>query len=393
MQLYPDKMKVNLIVPCGGSGKRCGLDHNKLFEPIMGEPMIFHTLTPFVNNERISKIILPCSIEDINKFNEIIKQFGDDGRIITIAGGKTRSESVYNATQYIDKDCNIVLIHDGARPYVKAQLIDNVIDSVITHGSAVAAIMVTDTLSYADDNNQIIGYPNRDKCYRIQTPQGFIAKELIAAYRNANQDGIISKFTDESSLMQYYGSSPYIVDGDDDNIKITFNTDFHRVCGYNYRIGCGYDTHRLVEGRQLIIGGIQVEHDKGLLGHSDADVLIHAIMDALLACADMRDIGVLFPDNSQEYKNIDSKILLTEVNEILQRKHLIIINISAVIMAQKPKLSHYIPLMADCMASILNISPNDINISATTTEGLGFIGREEGIGVRCVALCKYNESK
>ncbi len=175
-----------------------------------------------------------------------------------------------------------------------------------------------------------------------------------------------------------------LVSGDKNNIKITSKEDLP----VSYRSGIGYDTHRLVKGRKLILGGIEIPHDKGLLGHSDADVLTHAITDSILSASGERDIGVLFPDNDAKYKDIYSISLLKEVYRIITAKGYSVVNISAVVMAEKPKLRDYIPLMAKKLADTLGIDETSVNISATTTEGIGLVGREEGISSKAVCLLK-----
>jgi 2-C-methyl-D-erythritol 2,4-cyclodiphosphate synthase len=266
-----------------------------------------------------------------------------------------------------------VLIHDGARPYVSEEIISDSIEKVRLYGSGVSAVKETNSLKVTENGDTYA--VNRDNYYIIQTPQTFNTQKLKLAYK------LNSSATDDSEIYEKAGNKVALCKGDYANKKLTSPSDF---APSSFRIGHGFDVHQLVENRKLILGGIEIPHDKGLLGHSDADALIHAIMDALLSAVGKRDIGCLFPDNDNTFKDIDSKILLRKVMQEI--KPYTPVNISAVIMAQKPKMSPHIDQMRSALASILEIDIEDINVSATTTEKLGIVGEEKGIACSAVAL-------
>lgn len=382
MKSWAVVMKVNVIIPCGGSGSRANMGKNKILCELEGDILIKKTLSAFLNNSKITKIILPININEAEAFKEIIKTINFN--IVLCSGGKTRSASVNSALAYCDDDCDIILIHDGARPYVSQKLIETCIVEAQIHGSAIAATPTTDTIAKID-NWKIIEIPMRNQLYNLQTPQAFKAEQIKLAYAKAQ-----SEFTDDSGVYNRYIAPAHIVLGETNNKKITTNEDF--IINQDVRVGCGYDTHRLVENRKLILGGIEIEHDKGLLGHSDADVLTHAIMDAILTACGKRDIGVYFPDTDNNYKNISSITLLEKVMGIINNDYFYIHNISAVLMCEKPKLATILPIIANNLANILKINTDMISISATTCEGIGLIGREEGIACHVICSCFKNKT-
>ncbi|MBQ0099271.1 MAG: 2-C-methyl-D-erythritol 2,4-cyclodiphosphate synthase, partial [Firmicutes bacterium] len=323
----------------------------------------------------IDNIIITASKEDEKEIKALVS---NNAKVVL--GGKTRTESVKNALNEIED--GIVLIHDGARPFCSQRIINEIIESVKTFGSGITAIPTRDTVCMVEDN-KICGYVGKEGLYQVQTPQAFLVKDIKKAYEKAGKE----IFNDDGEVYLEHISTPHLVVGDKNNIKLTYHEDFEvfndlGVC----RVGVGFDCHKLVENRKLILGGITIPHDKGLLGHSDADVLTHAIMDAILASASMRDIGFYFPDKDPKYKDADSILLLKEVLTMIYEKGLKVKSISATIMAEKPKLLNHIPNIVSNLSKVLEISTDNIGILATTLEGLGFVGREEGICVSASAV-------
>ena len=234
-----------------------------------------------------------------------------------------------------------------------------------------------------EDKNGKVKYLGKDNLYSVQTPQAFLVKDIKKAYSLAKD----KTFNDDGEVYSKYIGDIHTVKGDAKNVKLTFKEDFDVLSQTNAcRFGTGFDCHKLVSGRDLILGGIKIPHSKGLLGHSDADVLTHAIMDAILSASAMRDIGYHFPDTDKKYKDISSIKLLKQVMKIIGKENYKVKSISAVIMAEKPKLLKYIPLITENLASVLKIDKSMVGIGATTLEGLGFVGREEGICVNATAL-------
>lgn len=378
---------VNVIIPCGGKGERCGLGKNKLFAMIGDCSVIEKTLNKFVYLPQVNRIILPCSQCDEPLFRKITDRIICDCEIVFCTGGQTRTESVKNALTHITDNCDIITVHDGARPFVSDTIINASIDSAIKYGSGIAGYNSPDTLAIIDGDNCIVDVPTRANCAIIQTPQSFKASELFVAYSKIT---MTDNFTDDSGVYSKYIGNPHISTGSPDNRKITYAQDLN--LHENMFVGIGYDTHRLVPKRDLVLGGINIPYKLGLLGHSDADVLTHAIMDAILNACGEKDIGVLFPDTDAKYKGIESIKLLDYVCKLINSKGYRIKNISAVIICEQPKMAPIIADMRHNLAKIMEIDYDSINISATTTEGLGWTGREEGIASRAVCLC-YKTTK
>lgn len=366
-----------VIIPAAGSGERAGKD--KILFNTGGLPLISRTLMPFLLSPLIHKIIITANAENKEKIDLIISNLQTDKEIITVSGGKTRTESVRNALPYA-QDCYITLIHDGARPFVSESIIENVLRAAESDGAAVAAVPLVDTVKKVK-SGKVVKTVDRSEYVSVQTPQAFRTKDIIKAYEMA-ADGV---FTDDSALYERFIGKVSVVDGSYLNIKITTPEDFARFFPKGFRIGAGYDVHPFAEGRKLILGGVEIPHDKGLSGHSDADCLVHAVMDAILTASGNRDIGVLFPATDSKYLNISSLILLEKVFALISEQGYKINNISAEIIAEKPKLAGYIPKMIENMADILKTDRNNISIAATTSEGLGITGQERAIAVHAVA--------
>jgi 2-C-methyl-D-erythritol 4-phosphate cytidylyltransferase/2-C-methyl-D-erythritol 2,4-cyclodiphosphate synthase len=372
-------MRVTAIIPAAGSGSRTGLNYNKILLTIGAETVLSMTLRPFILSPIVTKIVIAANKSDISTINNIVSRLSADKPIIVIEGGKNRTESVKNSLIEAE-DSDIILIHDGARPFVTNKLITDVAEAAENYGGATAAVPVTDTLKRVK-NEIAVETPDRSEFYAAQTPQGFKTTELLRAYEAADDES----FTDDTALYERYIGAVRIVEGDPKNVKITTENDLTRFFPLGYRVGVGYDVHPLVEGRKLIIGGVEIPHHKGLYGHSDADVLTHAIMDALLTAAGKRDIGILFPDNDNQYLNANSLHLLREVYIIISKEGFKVSNVSVEIIAEKPRLASYIPIMQANIAKVLEIESDKVSIAATTSEGLGITGGEQAMAAHAVA--------
>ncbi|MBO5713371.1 MAG: 2-C-methyl-D-erythritol 2,4-cyclodiphosphate synthase, partial [Clostridia bacterium] len=222
--------------------------------------------------------------------------------------------------------------------------------------------------------------------YFAKTPQAFMVNDLKKAYSLCENEEF---FTDDAGVYCNYVGKCKLVEGGEDNVKLTYPEDFNTVS--EIKVGTGFDLHKLVENRKLILGGIEIPHDKGLLGHSDADVLTHAIMDALLSSLSMRDIGYHFSDKDAEFKDISSMVLLERVMKMITDAGYVVNNVSAVVMAEKPKMAKFVPSITENLAKAMNISVNNLGITLTTLEGIGVVGREEGIAVQ--AYCSVKKAK
>ena len=366
-------MKVSLILTCAGRGERAKQNKNKLLVDVLGKNLIERSLSPFISSGLIDQYIITASKED---FEEISKKFSNIALIVE--GGATRTNSVANALSKVSGD--IVLIHDGARPFVTKRIIADCIESAKTFGSGITVYPSRDTIVRSDD--EIKDYLGKSQLYLVQTPQAFDTAKIKNAYSQIGD----KTFNDDGEIYLNFIGAPKTILGDANNLKITYPEDYELLyTSGDLRFGTGFDCHKLVENRKLILGGIEIPNDKGLLGHSDADVLTHAIMDAMLSSLALKDIGYHFSDKDVNYKDANSMHLLSNVLDMITEKGYAVKNISATIMAEKPKLLNYIPTITKSLADALKVDFSSFDIGATTLEGLGFVGREEGICVHATA--------
>ncbi len=370
----------------GGSGTRMHASKNKVLLPLAGVPILIRSICAF--EELSDRIIVVIRRDDAAQAREILDRYGYSG-IQLVYGGDTRQASVYAGLKALPEGCESVMIHDGARCLVDRDVIERCRESIEKHGNGIASIPVTDTIKTVLEDGRADYTLERDKLRAMQTPQGFRVSDIMQAHEYAMQTGFIG--TDDASLLEHMGLPVYLTEGNTCNIKITRPEDMMIAQNYiqapvRMHVGHGYDVHQLVEGRPLILCGVQIPHTHGLLGHSDADVALHALMDAMLGACTLGDIGHLFPDTDGAYLNISSMILLKRVREKLESTGASLVNADITICAQKPKLAPYIQQMREQIASCLDMSPNCISVKATTTEHLGFEGRMEGISATAVVL-------
>ena len=310
-----------------------------------------------------------------------------------VQGGATRADSVRNGLAAATGE--LVAIHDAARPFISAEVITAALTAAAASGAAAPAVPVKDTIKQAVPGDGktvpeaclVRSTPDRSTLYAVQTPQCFDRAAYLAALDELDEASA-RLVTDDCSLFELTGRPVELVQGDYANIKITTREDLPRTenGGKKMRIGHGYDVHRLVEGRKLILGGVEVPYEKGLLGHSDADVLAHAVMDAVLGAAALGDIGQHFPDTAEEYAGADSLMLARRVAEIMIGHGWRIENIDATILCQRPKLAPHIPAMRAKLAEAFGMPVDAVSVKATTEEHLGFTGEGLGIAAHAVAL-------
>lgn len=375
-------MNIYAVIPAAGAGSRAGFDKNKILQKMGGASVLWRTVSAFAQNENIAGIAV-CANK--NERAEIGRELCGFAKVLYADGGSTRTESVKNALEVLAAlPCppDYVLIHDAARPFVSQKIIDDCVKTVRAHGSAVCALPCTDTLVHAQ-NGIITGSYDRETAFTLQTPQGFGFAELLAAYRKITP---ADSFTDDSGVYAKYVAPPFLFMGEKSNIKLTFREDFAMN---ETRTGIGVDTHAFgAERKYIVLGGVRIDAPTGLHAHSDGDVLCHAVMDALLSAAGLPDIGHYFPDTDPQYKGADSLALLGKVRGILEVHGFAVGNISAAIVAEAPKLAPHIQKMKQNIADVLHISERAVGISAGTNEGLGYLGRGEGITVIANALIR-----
>lgn len=373
-------MSVWAIVLCAGQSTRMAVGKNKTLLPLQdGLPAYIHCIRAFV--PLTDGIVLVTGEAERALFRAGCRQYTPEACVIFAPGGQERQHSVYNGLLALPEDCDTVLIHDGARCFVTADVIENVLRGVREFGSGVAAIPARDTIKRVSDDDTVLETLPRSSLRIIQTPQGFRKKELLSAYEKAG-DGIV---TDDAGIMENAGYPVHLTHGSEKNIKLTYREDLDMLYTPQPRTGLGYDAHRLCEGRDLILCGVKIPWDRGLLGHSDADAALHALMDALLGAAALGDIGKWFPDSDEKYKGISSVLLLKEVCRLIREKGYEIVNCDITITAQKPKLAPYMQAMRETTAESMGIPADSVSVKATTTEHMGFEGRGEGISAIATA--------
>ncbi len=340
----------SVIIVAGGTSTRYGTD--KLSEKILNTTVLQHSVNAF--KEIADEIIVVGAHIEGTKFAQ---------------GGQTRQESVANGLAAVSSDCSIVAVHDGARPFVSRDLVKKLFECAKTHGSAVPCLPITDTL-WKDKP------VSRKDFFTVQTPQVFDFQKLKFAFQNCKEN-----YTDESSLFYDCYGKVNFVSGELSNKKITYFGDVPE-----YKIGCGFDVHAFESGDGVILGGVKIPFDKKLVGHSDADVVAHAVCDAVLSASNNDDIGHQFPDTDPKYLGANSLNLLSDCVKLAKDNGYSVVNVSIVVVCQAPKIAPYIKQMAQNLAKVLGICSDCVNISATTTEHLGALGNGDGIACMANAL-------
>ncbi len=371
------KYSVCAIICAAGKGARAGFAKNKLLVPFEGSTPLEKTLSAF-DFAAIDEILVTSSKEDYAEISALCESFP---RCKAVLGGDTRTQSVHNALKATAAD--IVLVHDGARPFVTQTVVEGCLQSVRASGSGVCAVECRDTVATVKEG-KIIGVPKRDTLRLIQTPQGFFRENLLYAYERALEEGK-EGYTDDSSLFADYCGQPRICEGSPKNIKLTYAEDFASPT----RCGFGVDTHAFgKEQDYILLAGVKIPSQSGLIAHSDGDVLVHAVMDALLSAAGLKDIGHYFPDTDEKFKGANSMQLLERVLALVTEQGFAVCNLSVAVQAERPRLAAYIDQMKNALAGALKIDPTCVGISAGTNEGLGYVGEGKGITVNAYVLLK-----
>ena len=406
------------IIPASGLGRRLGSYPDKAFVPIAGQPLIAHTLAVFQECSEIDEIILLTRGSQVGAAEKLVHDRGFAKVKAVTAGGEVRQDSVRNGLAELSAGCELVAIHDGARPFITPEIIASSIEAAREDGAAIAAVPVTDTIKSSLDGRFVSSTLDRKTLYAVQTPQTFQRKVIESAYERAYADSYFG--TDDASLVERLGMPVRIVEGSYENVKVTTPADIvvaeaiassrqpsavssqpfdpprrtqDRAASSQQmpdpglrmaRIGHGYDVHRFGPKRKLFLGGIEFPGEEGLLGHSDADVMLHAIADAVLGAVGAGDIGRLFPDTDPAYKDVRSTVLLAKVAEIAAELGWRVGNVDVTLIAERPRIAEHVPAMQASIAEALGIEPEQASVKASTAEGLGPIG--EGLGIECHAV-------
>ena len=380
------------IIPAGGVGSRMGLAQPKQYHELAGLPILIYTLRAFEQAVSIEAVVLVVPADHLQQTEELVSKYQLAKVKAVVAGGRRRQDSVANGLAAVPEECELVAVHDGARPLVNPELIDECVAAAGQQGAAMAAIPVSDTLKEVAEDKVIQRTVDRSCLWQAQTPQVVPRSTLARAFVLAREQGF--EGTDEASFMELVGQEMVVVSGSEQNIKVTRPDDLaiaELLLGRSggddmQRVGHGYDAHQFCEGRPLVLGGVTIPHDRGLLGHSDADVLCHALCDAILGALGQGDIGRHFPDSDQAYKGISSLLLLQEVAAKARAQGYGLVNADITVIAQAPKLAPYWAEMQQKLADCCQVEPGQINLKGTTTEKMGFTGRQEGIATHAVVM-------
>lgn len=416
-------MHVTAIIAAGGRGRRLGADVPKQLLPLGGRPILQWSVEAFLRGDEIAHVVVVGPRDLVESPPEYLRV----PRVAVVAGGERRQDSVALGFDAAPAASDVVLVHDAARPLVDRHTIRRVIDAAAATGAAIAAMPASDTVKWSDLSSEhgvggrrLIGRTlARDAVFLAQTPQGFRRPVLAAAVALGRQ-GV--EATDEAYLAEQAGYRVELVEGARRNMKITTRDDLviaealiaaggdaevpapgeqHRDAATGvqadagrrpnrsrpaFRVGSGYDLHRLVEGRPLVLGGVSVPFERGLSGHSDADVLSHAITDAILGAAALGDIGQHFPDTDPRWRNASSLDLLAQVVALVRSRGFALVNVDATVIAERPKLGPHRSAIVDCLASVLGLERGSVSVKAKTNEGVDAAGRGEAIAAHAVAL-------
>lgn len=365
-------MTTTAILVAAGRGTRAGGDIPKQWQQLGDQCVADHAIATFASHPAMTHVVLVVHPDDAESAH-----WTDIDGLIVVHGGATRSQSVRNGLHAAPAGTQNVLIHDAARPHIRSGVIDDVLAALNTHPAAAPALAVTDTL-WTGDDGIVQGTIPRDELYRAQTPQGFHLDALLAAYA-AHPEA-----TDDVTIARLAGLDVAIVKGDEDNMKITGPDDHARAARIlgtqmDVRLGNGYDVHRFGDGDHVWLCGVKVPHTRSLQGHSDADVGMHAVTDAIYGALGQGDIGQHFPPSDPQWKGADSRIFLEHAVALARAHGFTISNIDCTLVCEYPKIGPHQTVMKAKMAEIMGLDPDRISVKATTSERLGFTGRNEGI--------------
>ena len=384
--------KAAAVIVAAGRGERAGAGGPKQYREIGGEAIIARTLRRFAEHPEIGRIVVAVHPDDGEIFAGTAKRFGQ--RIETVLGGASRQEStLYALRKLAEEPPEVVLIHDAVRPFADDALITRVAQMAATGRGALPTLAVTDTLKRSQDGR--IETVDRSHLFAAQTPQGFPFKDILRAHERAAAEGR-SDFTDDAALVEWIGLAVAIVEGAPDNVKITYAQDIEmadrklRSHGFpDVRTGNGYDVHAFEAGEAVVLCGVAIPHDKRLSGHSDADVGLHALTDALLATCGAGDIGTHFPPSDPQWKGAASRIFVEHAANLVRSRGGRIANADVTLICEAPKVGPHRAAMTEAMAGMLDIASDRVSVKATTNERLGFVGREEGIAAIATATVVY----
>jgi 2-C-methyl-D-erythritol 4-phosphate cytidylyltransferase/2-C-methyl-D-erythritol 2,4-cyclodiphosphate synthase len=384
------RSNVTGIVVAAGRAERFGGSVPKQFLEVDGVACVDRAVRALTSHPGIRDAVVVLHPDQVSgERGERLARLG--GVRGVVAGGQTRADSVRQGLAAVG-DASHVLVHDAARPLVGKTVIGAVLAATLEHGAAVPAIAIPDTVKEVSDADRVVRTLDRDRLRLAQTPQGARTDWLARALDDARGRG--EDVTDEAAALERAGHRVAVVPGDPANMKITTQTDLRHARallggdGSILRVGTGFDIHRFGEGRRLVLGGVEFPGETGLDGHSDADVVLHAVMDALLGAVALGDIGEHFPPDDERFRDVASTDLAREVAGMLSSRGFAIVNVDVMVLAERPRIRDRVDSMRRAMAEALGIEAGRVGVKATTLERLGSLGRAEGIASQAVALVR-----
>jgi 2-C-methyl-D-erythritol 4-phosphate cytidylyltransferase/2-C-methyl-D-erythritol 2,4-cyclodiphosphate synthase len=388
-----------ILVVAAGRGSRAGEGLPKQYRPLAGRPLLAHTLSALLDVASDARLLTVIHPDDHDLYDDCVAcvdKVHSDRVVPPVHGGATRQDSVragLEALAGLETPPRIVLIQDGARPFPSKKLIARARAAAVDHGAAVPAVLVIDTIKEVDETGKIVATPMRSALRAVQTPQAFRFDLILAAHRKAAEAGE-NGLTDDAAIAEWAGHAVHVFEGDIDNMKVTSADDLALAERRflqdlpDVRIGQGYDVHAFGPGDHVWLGGLKIPHDHALVGHSDADVLAHAITDALLGAIGDGDIGSHFPPSDPKWKGAASEIFLAAAADSVRARGGMIAHIDATIVCERPKIGPHRDAIRESIAKIVQISVDRVAIKATTSEHLGFTGREEGMASMALATVR-----
>lgn len=401
----PSPSAIAVLIVAGGRGTRAGGAVPKQYQPLGRDTVLAHTLRAFGQVAMVRTIVTVIHMDDETAYEASLATSGlDPAQCFACAGGETRQHSVLAGLRALESEgfpeTGLVLVHDAARPFVSETVILRAILAGFQHGAAIPVLPLADTIARFDEAGHLYENPDRSGIFRVQTPQAFRFGALLAAHHKAAASQNFS-FTDDASIIRAAGHAVTHFAGDESLFKITQAEDFARAtqmlrAGETHpipRTGIGYDVHAFTAGDHLTLGGVRIAHSHALLGHSDADPVLHALTDALLGSIGDGDIGVHFPPSDARWRGAPSHMFLADAAHRVQEAGGVIHHVDTMILCEAPKIGPHRAAMKAAIGAVLNLAPEAIGIKATTMEGLGFIGRREGIAAMAVASVLFSGRK
>jgi 2-C-methyl-D-erythritol 4-phosphate cytidylyltransferase/2-C-methyl-D-erythritol 2,4-cyclodiphosphate synthase len=379
-----------VVIPAAGIGRRFGDEVPKQYLPLAGRSVIEHAIAPFLADRKCAGVVVALAAGDV-RFTSL--PVAADVRVHRVTGGAERRDSVLAGLEWLNSTVRAdpwVLVHDAARPCVREEDVARLLQAVQRHeDGALLAVRLSDTVKRSDAEGRVEKTVARDALWRAQTPQAFRLSRLLAAVRCS------VSVTDESSAMEAVGAKPALVVGSPENIKITEPQDLvlaerllagKGVSMPRQRIGSGVDVHAFGPGDHVWLGGVRIAHGQGVIAHSDGDVILHALCDALLGAVGLGDIGQHFPDSDPQWKNAPSSLFVKHVLGLVAERGFTVVNADVTLLCEAPRIAAHRQSICASLAALLAVPVDCVNLKATTTERLGYLGRREGLCAEAVVL-------